>query len=417
MLPRVPPRRAILARRAARCYEGPVPSPGPRLPPWAPYAAASLWLLVGWLNLVRGAAHPGVDYRPWAFDHHSYTDILAMGGDRYFHGGRPVPYLEDRIEYPPLLGLVIWGASFAPGGPAGYLTASYLLLALCCLLCVWLLRRIPGADPWWYAGTPALAYLAGLNWDQIPIALLLAALLAHLRGRAAGAGGLAGLGAAAKLWPAALVPGAAAALLRSGGARPLLRAALAFAAVFLAVNLPLALLAPRGLAWFWRYNAGRCAENSAWEALRHLPSLAGLACDPAFLDGATALLLALACAFAAACAFRAPPDAGGRPVRLAAALVLVAWIAVNKVWSPQYFLYAFAAAAVAAAPFRLFWPMTLLAAADYHLAFEVRSSRALLRWHGPLYVGEEIARTLFLLGLAAWLGVALWREARRERPA
>ncbi len=391
--------------------------PGPRLPSWAPYAAACLWLLLGWLALLPGAAHPGVPYRPWAFDHHRYTDILAMGGDRYFGGGHPVPYLEDPIEYPPLLGLVIWGASFAPGGPAGYFTASYVLLALCCLACVWLLRRIPGAEPWWYAGTPALAYFAGLNWDQIPIALLLAALLAQVRRRAGGAGALAALGAAAKLWPAALLPGAAGALLRAGGARPLVRAALAFAVVFLAVNLPVALLAPSGFAWFWRYNAGRCAENSAWEALRHLPGLSGLACDAAFLDGATALLLALASAFAAACAFRAPPDPGGRPVRLAAAMVLVAWIAVNKVWSPQYFLYAFAAAALAAVPFRLFWPMTLLALADYHLAFEVRSSRALVPWHGLLYGGEEIARTLFLLGLAGWLAAALWREARRGRSA
>jgi hypothetical protein len=387
---------------------------GPRLPSWAPYAAASLWLLVGWLNLVRGAAHPGVDYRPWAFDHHSYTDLLAMGGDRYFHGGRPVPYLEDRIEYPPLLGLAVWGASFAPGGPAGYFTAAYLALACACLACVWLLRRIPGADAWWYAGTPALAYFAGLNWDQFPIALLLAALLAHLRGRPAAAGGLAGLGVASKLWPAAFLPGAAAALWRRGRARPLRAAALAFGVAFLAANLPVALAAPEGFAWFWRYNAGRCAENSAWEALRHLGALARLACDPAFLAGATALPVALAAAFAAACVHRAPAQADGRAVRLATALVLVTWVAVNKVWSPQYFLYVFAAAAMAAAPFRLFWPTAVMAAVDYHLAFEVRSSRGLIRWHGPLYLGEEIARTVFLLGLAGWLGAALWRESRPE---
>jgi hypothetical protein len=377
---------------------------------------AALWLLLGWLNLVRGAAHPGVPYRPWAFDHHSYTDLLAMGGDRYFNGGRPVPYLEDRIEYPPLLGLAIWAASFAPGGPAGYFTAAYLALALACLSCVWLLRRIPGADTWWYAGTPALAYFAGLNWDQIPIALLLAALLAHLSGRDARAGGLAALGAAAKLWPAALLPGMAGALLRARGARPALVAALAFAGTFLAVNLPVALLAPEGFAWFWRYNAGRCAENSAWEALARIPALAALACDRPFLGVATGLIVALAAAFAALCAWRAPPDPQGRAVRLAAALVLVAWIAVNKVWSPQYFLYAFAAAAIAAVPFRLFWPLTALAALDYHLAFEVRSSRGLVAWHGPLYVAEEVGRTLVLLGLAGWLGARLWREARRAEP-
>jgi hypothetical protein len=378
---------------------------------------ACAWLLAGWLNLVRGAAHPGVAYRPWAFDHHSYTDLLAMGGDRYFNGGRPVPYLEDRIEYPPLLGLPIWAASFAPGGPAGYFTAGYLALSLACLACVWLLRRIPGAEPWWYAGTPALAYFAGLNWDQLPIALLLAALLAHLRGRPASCGALAGLGAAAKLWPAAVLPGLLGSLLRAGRARPLRAAALAFAAAFLAANLPVALAAPEGFAWFWRYNAGRCAENSAWEALRLLPGLGPLACAPAFLALATALPVAAAAALAALWALRAPPDPGGRAERLAAGLVLLVWLALNKVWSPQYFLYAFAAAALAAAPFRLFWPMTALAAIDYHLAFEVRSSRGLIPLGGPLYTAEELLRTAFLLGLAALLGAGLRRLAREGRPA
>src|ERR671935_2305138 len=90
------------------------------------YALAALWLLAGWAWLVRGPAHPGVPYRPWAFDHHAYSDLLAMGGHRYFHGGRPVPYLEDRIEYPVLLGLALWLPSLAQGGPAVYFTLSYV---------------------------------------------------------------------------------------------------------------------------------------------------------------------------------------------------------------------------------------------------------------------------------------------------
>ena len=70
-------------------------------------AVAAALLAIGWAFLVRGAAHPGVAYRPWAFDHHAYSDLLAMAGDRYFHGGRPTPYLEDRIEYPPLHDLAV----------------------------------------------------------------------------------------------------------------------------------------------------------------------------------------------------------------------------------------------------------------------------------------------------------------------
>jgi hypothetical protein len=388
-----------------------------RLPAWAPYAVAGAWLLAGWLWLVRGAAHPGVAYRPWAFDHHAYTDLLAMGGDRYFGGGRPVPWLEDRIEYPPLLVLAIWGASFAPGGPAGYFTAGYLALAAAVLLSLRLLRRIPGADPWWWAGTPAIAWYAGLNWDAIPIALLLAAVLALARGRAAGGGALAALGVSAKLFPAALLPGAAGALLGAGRRRALGAAAVAFAAVAVLVNLPVAALSPPGWAFFWRHHAARAAENSAWEALRHLPGLAPLAASPAFLGAATALLVAAAAAVAARGAFRARPESAGRALRLAAALVLVAWVAVNKVWSPQYFLWVFAAAALAAVPFRLFWPLSALAIADYHLAFEVRSSRATWRFGDPVYTAEELVRTAMLLGLAWWLARELWREGGQAERA
>ena len=65
-------------------------------------------------------------------------------------------------------------------------------LWLCLLASVALLRRLPGASPWWLAGTPAIAYFGALNWDLLPIALLLAAVLAAERDRPAAAGALAG---------------------------------------------------------------------------------------------------------------------------------------------------------------------------------------------------------------------------------
>jgi len=175
-------------------------------------AVAAALLAIGWAFLVRGAAHPGVAYRPWAFDHHAYSDLLAMAGDRYFHGGRPTPYLEDRIEYPPLLAAALWLPSFVSGTPWAYFTVSYLGLALLALAGVAMLQRLPGASPWWLAGSPALAYYVGLNWDALPLALLLAAVLALEHGRPGRAGAWAGLGASAKLFPVALLPAAAGAL-------------------------------------------------------------------------------------------------------------------------------------------------------------------------------------------------------------
>src|SRR5512137_41541 len=108
-----------------------------------------------------------------------------MTGDRYLHGGRPLPYLEDRIEYPVLLGAALWAPSFLPGGQLVHFTASVAILSLCLVAAIALLRRLPGASPWWLAGTPALAYFGALNWDLIPIALLLGAMVAAERRRPA----------------------------------------------------------------------------------------------------------------------------------------------------------------------------------------------------------------------------------------
>ncbi|HEX5632349.1 MAG TPA: glycosyltransferase 87 family protein, partial [Gemmatimonadales bacterium] len=264
------------------------------MPTWAPYAVAAALMLAGWMNLVRGAAHAGVPYRPWAFDHHSYSDILAMGGDRYFHGGRPTPYLDDRIEYPPLLALALWLPSFVSREPALFFTATYAALAALALATVWMLSRIRGASPWWLAGSAALVYYTGLNWDFVPIALTAAAVLAQERTRFARSGAWLALGTSAKLFPAAFLPGVLGALSRRGAFGALARGAAAFALVTLAVNLPIALAAPENWSWFWRFNGGRHAENSAWEALRHVPALKPLALDATFLNAATFALLAAA---------------------------------------------------------------------------------------------------------------------------
>jgi uncharacterized membrane protein len=374
-------------------------------------------MLAGWLNLVRGAAHAGVPYRPWAFDHHSYSDILAMGGDRYFHGGRPTPYVDDRIEYPPLLALALWLPSFVSREPALFFTATYAALAALALATVWMLSRIRGASPWWLAGSAALVYYTGLNWDFVPIALTTAAVLAQERTRFARSGAWLALGTSAKLFPAAFLPGVLGALSRRAAFRALARGAAAFALVTLAVNLPVALAAPRNWAWFWRFNGGRHAENSAWEVLRHARALKPLALDAAFLNAVTFALLAAAAGFALWGAWRAsgPAASAGsrdRAVRLAFGIVLVTWVATNKVYSPQYVLYVVLAGALAAAPASLFWAVSAISAIDYHVAFETRSSRGLVRYFDAVYTIEELARTAIFLALVAWLARELVRLGR-----
>ncbi|WP_242346623.1 hypothetical protein, partial [Anaeromyxobacter terrae] len=276
-------------------------------------ALAGLWLAAGYVNVARGAAHAGAGYRFWSFQHHCYSDVIALHGDRYLGGAHPLPYLEDRIEYPVLLGLALWLPSYVPGGALGHFTATYLFLAACLALTLVALARLPGARPWWLGATPALVYYAGLNWDLLPIALVALGLLAEERGRAGASGAAAALGVSAKLFPATLVPPALAALAAGPRPRGLLRYAAVLGGLVLAVNLPFALAAPERWSWFFRFNAGRGAENSIWDALAvpRGPLLEALSAGPL-------ALAALAGAAATALAARRGGDAA-RAARLATA--------------------------------------------------------------------------------------------------
>ena len=371
-------------------------------------ALALVWLAIGYANVARGAAHAGAGYRFWGFQHHCYSDVIALHGDRYLGGGRPLPYLEDRIEYPVLLGVALWLASFAPGGALGHFTATYLFLSACLVVALLALARTPGAAPWWLGATPAIVYYAGLNWDLLPIALLALAVLAEQVARPAASGTLAALGVSTKLFPAAFVPAALGALALRPPRRALARFSVALVAVLLALNLPFALAAPDAWGWFFRYNAARGAENSIWEALAvpRGPLLEVLGLAP--------LAVAAAASFsAAALAARRGGDAA-RAVRLGTALVLVVWIATNKVFSPQYALYGFLAGALAAAPLPLFLALSAVSIADFHLAFEVRARSWEPWFRDRLVEPGHVVRTLLWLVLAAWIARAL-RACTRPR--
>lgn len=373
------------------------------------FALATAWLALGYLNVARGAAHAGPGYRFWSFQHLCYSDVIALQGDRYLGGGRPVPYLEDRIEYPVLLGVALWLPSFVPGGALVHFTVTYLFLAGCLAAALAALARIPGARPEWLGATPALVLYAGLNWDLLPIALLALAALALSRARPGVAGGLVALGVSAKLFPGVLVPPALAALGARSPRGRLLRFAAALGGVLLALNLPVYLAAREGFLWFFRFNAGRGAENSIWDALQLKPGplLELLSAGPLLVATALACLAVLAVA-------RAGGDAA-RAVRLGAALALVAWIATNKVWSPQYALYGFLAGALAAAPLRLFLVLSASSLWDFYAAFEVRALRWAPGFRDRVFHPTGIIRTVLWLVLAAWIGRELWRCVRAAR--
>jgi hypothetical protein len=343
------------------------------------FVVAFALLLVGFVNLTRGLDHPGPAYRPWALHEGSYSDALAMGGDRYLHGDHPVPYVDDRIEYPVILGFTIWAPSYAPGGQTGYLIISALLIAAFLLWSLHSLQRIPGANPWMLAATPAIATYGLLNWDLIGIAFMLAAI-------AGGSGAWLGLGVATKLFPIAAVPG----FLRVAKARWFAVAAV----VVVVVNVPIAIAAYDNWRWFFKYSSKRPPDFSIWNVLSithvgviNLGSLAvlGVAALVALRYGTTA-----------------------RAARLGTALVIAVWMTTNKVGSPQYALWVFAAAALVSAPWSIFAALVVTSMFDFSLELWLMPHHALVL--RPLVAFMVMCRC----AATAWLAWWCWRRLRVE---
>src|SRR5207302_6639497 len=102
-------------------------------------------------------------------------DILALHEDRGA-GRHPLPYIEDKVEYPVLLGIGMWFPSVLAPDRAGYFALTFALLAACALLSLWFICALPGTQPWVWAASPALLVYGALNWDLFAILPLAAGL-------------------------------------------------------------------------------------------------------------------------------------------------------------------------------------------------------------------------------------------------
>jgi uncharacterized membrane protein len=140
----------------------------------------------------------------------------------------------------------------------------------------------------------------------------------------------------------------------------------AAAAAWLAVNLPVMIIAPHGWARFYVFSKQRGADwGSVWYMFEHfnVPVLGNYQLSA--LNDMSAALFALACAAIAALAL-----AASRRPRLPQLcfLVLAAFLITNKVWSPQYVVW-LVPLAVLARP-RL-WPYLLWQLAEVGYFFAI----------------------------------------------
>ncbi|MDT5209315.1 MAG: hypothetical protein QOF67_1730, partial [Mycobacterium sp.] len=134
-------------------------------------------------------------------------------------------------------------------------------LALAWLTTVWATARLAGSRRIWdaalVAGSPILIFQVFTNFDALATAFATGALLAWARRRPWLAGVLIGLGVAAKLYPLLLFVPLVILGVRTGRLREVGKTAIATVLMWLAVNLPVMVLFPRGWSEFFRLNTRR----------------------------------------------------------------------------------------------------------------------------------------------------------------
>ncbi len=293
---------------------------------------------------------------------HRVSDVLLY--ERYarlVRAGR-LPYHFAYVYPPASLPVLILPAYL----PWSYATAFAVVMGVCgaaCIAAAAAALRTVGASR---TRTSLALLLIGISplvlgslfeqrFDLWPTLLAVAAIVALLRERLLLAGGLAGLGFAAKLWPAVLLPLFAVYLARRCGIAAALRMVAAFVAVAAACFVPFAILAPRGLEASLRFQLDRPLQVESLGAalimaVRHLGVPLALVTvsrqkAQSLRGTGTGLAANLSTAVEVAAVvgvwilFARRRSAGRDALLLAAATTVAGLVAFDKVLSPQYLIW------------------------------------------------------------------------------
>ena len=288
--------------------------------------------------LFDGGWENGQQYLSWC-----YTDILPLWFVEELNVGA-TPYLDHAVEYPVLIGAQMQVAALlvrafifdTDSWASGFYVVNVLLGAPMYMVAAYRLFRM-GVTPTrllWFVAAPSFIVYAFMNWDAMAVMLVVVAIELHRRGRDVGAGIAAGLGTAAKLFPAFLIPIVVIARISQGRWRDGAKHAAAAAGAWLVVNVPVMIAAPSGWAEFLRLNRTRPAD---WDSLWYFwQQVRDRAFDVPLLNMWTLGLFVLgAAAIVLYGRRRMPPEELWRLL-----LPVLCWfLLTNKVYSPQFSIW------------------------------------------------------------------------------
>jgi Glycosyltransferase family 87 len=278
---------------------------------------------------------------------HCYTDIYPLYFTEGLRAGQ-VPYLDHPVEYPVIMGAAMQAVAWAVRPISNpyvqgreFFDLTAVLLSLFTVAAVLATAYLAGPSRRWtallVALSPALILAAFINWDLIAMSLATLGMAAWASRRHVLAGLLLGLAVATKFYPVFFLGPLFLLCLRAGRLRAFATTAGWALTAWLAVNLPVAIVAPTGWARFYQLNATRGPDwGSVWYFFQteHWPVVGSLSLSA--LNALSLLLFGLACVLIAGLALATPR----RPrVPQLFFLTIAAFLIVNKVWSPQYVIW------------------------------------------------------------------------------
>ena len=425
-----------------------------------------LTCVLGFLAKAPCRTHPWSD--EYQYTRVCYTDVFALyyaeqlgakvdgAGDTV--GRISVPYRDHPVEYPAVIGGLMWVAgeltnAVHPNQPADgvdtrgrtFFDITALILAAFALVTTWALAKLAGRQRIWdvamFALAPTLLFHAYTNWDLAAVGFASLGMYFWSRGSGylpAGLSGLfLGLAVATKLYPVLILLVIVVLCIRSAR---LLHAAVAVggAAVGFCIAYTPAWLLSRNFPfpdkhcvgahqvpaweWFWRLNTDRGSDwDSLWfmaEHARGRPLDSNVACGqaPHVLNTGVAIATALVVGAALLIALLAPR----RPrIPQIAFLVVAGFLLANKVDSPQYVLWLVPLAVLARPRWRmfLFWQATEILLLFARFYFFVGNDAA-NAGHAPQGIPIEwffAAVALRDATLVVMMGLVVWEIFKPER--
>ena len=203
--------------------------------------------------------------------HRPLSDVPGRLVAHHIHAGA-LPYVGWRSEYPVVVGLAQWVASWVGGTPLGFLLATSALSAALALVLVRMLVRVTGVAAWHAILAPAFVLYAFHNWDLLAVVPAVAGVLAFDDERDGWSGTLIAVGACAKVFPAFFLPPLIARRVRDGGWRAAVPLVAGAGITAVALNLPFAIASAHGWWFPFRFQGRRTITwGTLWSVPGRLP--------------------------------------------------------------------------------------------------------------------------------------------------